>query len=425
MKSSAAATWLLAAALGGGPVPLWANGLRLASQDGFATARGEAFVATADNPSAIYYNPAGITQLTGHYLRGGVYGIYFDSTFTPPGGRPNSGTTYHSQDQQAAAPALFYAYSPQGRWWSLGLGAYAPYGGRISWPEETGFRTVALSSALTYLTLNPVVALKLGPQLALGAGLMVNVADLELEQGLRPAYLPPNTNFFRFKGDGLSVGYNLGLLWQPHPKVSLGACFRSHARVILDGRTEFEQFTLGVPFTRRAAEAEFEFPLTAVFGISYRPTAKWNLEFNADYTQWSSFDATTIYQQGQLPLGWPQKPVVTLTWAPSWIYAVGGTRYFDSGWHVSAGYAFNQNSVPDAHYTPLAADLDRHFLCAGLGWKGRRFELDLAYQFGYGPAHTVTGSRPPSLSGVFAGQNADGTYRFTSHAVMFSAGWRF
>jgi long-subunit fatty acid transport protein len=55
-----------------------ANGFGLADQDAFATARGEAFVATADNPSAIYYNPAGITQLEGNDLRGGIYGIYYD-----------------------------------------------------------------------------------------------------------------------------------------------------------------------------------------------------------------------------------------------------------------------------------------------------------------------------------------------------------
>ena len=61
-----------------------ANGFRLADQDAFATARGEAFVATADNPSAIYYNPAGIAQLKGNNLRGGVYGIYLDPSFTPP-----------------------------------------------------------------------------------------------------------------------------------------------------------------------------------------------------------------------------------------------------------------------------------------------------------------------------------------------------
>jgi long-chain fatty acid transport protein len=43
----------------------FADGFRLPDQDAFATARGEAFAATADNASAIYYNPAGITQLEG------------------------------------------------------------------------------------------------------------------------------------------------------------------------------------------------------------------------------------------------------------------------------------------------------------------------------------------------------------------------
>src|SRR5271166_2905299 len=67
-----------------------AGGFRLPDQDAFATARGEAFVATADNPSAIYYNPAGITQLEGSNVRGGVYGIYLD-----PGYRnPTSGQSY-------------------------------------------------------------------------------------------------------------------------------------------------------------------------------------------------------------------------------------------------------------------------------------------------------------------------------------------
>ena len=48
---------------------LFANGFRLPDQDAFATARGEAFAATADNASAIYYNPAGISQLEGFNFR--------------------------------------------------------------------------------------------------------------------------------------------------------------------------------------------------------------------------------------------------------------------------------------------------------------------------------------------------------------------
>ncbi|MCX6925129.1 MAG: hypothetical protein NT154_18235 [Verrucomicrobia bacterium] len=59
------------------------------NQDAFAIGRGNAFVATADNPSAIYYNPAGITQLqeqnihAGSLFYLGIYEVgvtrYFDS----------------------------------------------------------------------------------------------------------------------------------------------------------------------------------------------------------------------------------------------------------------------------------------------------------------------------------------------------------
>ena len=41
---------LLMAAVGVSTLNVSANGFRLADQDAFATARGEAFVATADNP---------------------------------------------------------------------------------------------------------------------------------------------------------------------------------------------------------------------------------------------------------------------------------------------------------------------------------------------------------------------------------------
>jgi long-chain fatty acid transport protein len=73
IHSCSALTIISATFLGGSALTLLATGIRLPDQDAFATARGEAFVATADNPSAIYYNPAGLTQLEGQDLRGGVY----------------------------------------------------------------------------------------------------------------------------------------------------------------------------------------------------------------------------------------------------------------------------------------------------------------------------------------------------------------
>ena len=55
---------------------------------------------------------------------------------------------------------------------------------------------------------------------------------------------------------------------------------------------------------------EDDIPLKVISGISYRPTPKWNFEFNADYTDWRSQDHLTIQQagpQGQsifVPLQW-------------------------------------------------------------------------------------------------------------------------
>ncbi len=140
-----------------------ANGFGLASQDAFASARGEAFAATADNASAIYYNPAGITQLPGGNFRGGVYGIYVDPSYSPPSGRYDSGTTYHSSDHLAAAPQLFCTYTPKDWPVSFGLGVYAPFGGSMNWPSDASINTVATQGKLTYLTANPVVAVKLAP----------------------------------------------------------------------------------------------------------------------------------------------------------------------------------------------------------------------------------------------------------------------
>jgi long-chain fatty acid transport protein len=403
-----------------------ANGFRLPNQDAFATARGEAFVATADNPSAIYYNPAGITQLEGNDLRGGVYGIYLDSSFSPPSSAPNHGHTYNNQDDYAAVPQIFYTYTPTNLPVSFGLGVYAPFGGKSSWPQDTGFRSVAIGGSLTYVTFNPVVAVKLPLNFSIGGGVMVNYANMEMSQGLRPTQMPL-TNFFRFTGDGWSVGYNLGLLWQPHEKVSIGASFRSSATVTLDGSTEYERQPF-ISETHRPAQTDFQFPWTVVCGLSYRPTPKWNIEFDADYTDWSSFGSNHIHQAGQPP-PFPMQPdgnvSLILNWQPSWMYEFGVTRYFDNGWHASAGFVYSENSVPNAYYTPIVADMDRYFFSAGTGYKGKHFNFDIAYQFGYGPTHTVTGSQPSSIPAQSTGQTANGNYDFISHAVFVSAGWRF
>ena len=205
----------------------------LPDQDAFAIGRGMAVVATADNPSAIYYNPAGITQLEGNNLRAGIYAIDLDPSYKSP----ISGQTFDNQLKYHAIPQFYYTYGRKDWPVSFGLGLYSPFGLGVIWPQETGFRTVATEGKLFAETINPVVAIKLFPSLSIGGGVMVNYAKIKLMQGVTPS----GDDSFEFDGDGWNVGYNLGVLWQPYEKISFGATFSRDARRIDRHDHEFER----------------------------------------------------------------------------------------------------------------------------------------------------------------------------------------
>lgn len=396
----------LAAAMIAAPAgSVLASGFRLPDQDAFATARGEAFAATADNPSAIYYNPAGITQLPGHQVRGGVYGLKLDITYESPEGKE-----YKNGEQLHAVPQLFYTYSPEKLPLSFGLGVYSPYGLSSEWSDDTGFRTVSTQGRLTYFTINPVMAWKISPEVSMAGGLTVNYADINLQQGFATP-LPGYGDNYQFKGNAVALGFNAGLLWKPSTYLQFGLTYRSATTMDFDGSTDLSSPSFNA---NQDASAEFKFPSSIVFGVSWRPTPRWNLEFNIDWTDWNRLDSVTIHQS---PL--PDSTLV-LNWESSFYYEFGVTRYLNHGWSVSAGYIFNENSVPSANYQPLVADQNRHFLSAGVGYQHGRMGIDLAYQFGYGPTRTVEGSATSPL-----GQSADGKYTFLSNALLISMGWRF
>ena len=397
-----------------------AGGFDLPDQDAFAVARGLAVVATADNPSAIFYNPAGLTQLTGNHLEAGFYGIYLDPQYTPPGG----GNTFHNQDPFGGIPQLYYVHGNEKQTFSYGLGIYAPSGLNVRWQDNTGFRTLGTQGSLEQIAINPVVAFRLLDTLSIGAGLSANYANLDLRQGILWPGQPYDQ--FRFQGEGWGLAGNVGLLWQPVEKLSFGASLHTGMKINLEGYTSAYN-NVAIPAynypafaTSTSAKADFQFPLKAEAGVSYRPTPKWNLEFDVDYTDWNSMGTVTIQQAHAFPPLFPQNIPLPLQWESSMYYELGATRYFDNGWYVSGGYIFNQNAVPSAHYNTVVADEDRHFFSLGVGRKGKQFDFDVAYQFGYGPDRTVSGSTPAA-----SGQTADGTYGFISHAVSVSVGWHF
>jgi long-subunit fatty acid transport protein len=72
-------------------------------------------------------------------VRVGAYGLYFNPTFEAPSGRANAGKTYEIEEKDALAPQLYCTYRIPETPVSFGLGAYAPHGAGVAWPQDTGF----------------------------------------------------------------------------------------------------------------------------------------------------------------------------------------------------------------------------------------------------------------------------------------------
>jgi long-chain fatty acid transport protein len=391
------------------PAQSFALGIRATDQDPAAIARGRAFTATADNPSAIYYNPAGITQLPGSQLRVGAYAISLKSHYVDA-----NKVESETKDMIAPLPEIYFTQTLKdpSMPFSYGIGIYTPYGLVNEWPDNPTFR--AMRGRITYLTVNPVAAWKLDEGLSFAAGATLNYADTRFKQTILARSLFSPGGELEFHGDDFDLGFNLGVLWQPHKKHSFGVTYRSATTMNFSGEARTGGADLaGIPSGTQTANAELNFPQFVILGYSFRPTPLWNLEINIDWTDWDSVNSFTLQQA-------TGSTAIPLNWQSSFIYELGVTRFLDAHWQISAGYAYTENSVPASNFMPLVPDEDFHFFGLGAGWKNERWSWDLAYQFGYAGKRTVSGS----TLAFPIGASANGTYDFISHAVSFSLGYK-
>ena len=389
----AASCGVLAAAL---PPEAHALGVRIPNQDPTAIARGNAFVATADNPSAIYYNPAGITQLEGHNIQ--VGSLFYLNIFTDY--ESPSGARVENNPEVIPVPEIHYVYSPSNSPFSLGLGVYAPFGLSMEWPDNAPFATSSIEAKLTYVTANPVVAVQLHRTLSAAIGPTFSASELKLRQAV--GVVPGDR--LKFEGDDIGYGFTAGLLWQPYQEWSFGLTYKSKVKINYDGT-----YTLSPtpPFNgKNNSSAPFDFPQIITGGISFRPTPNWNIEVDVDWTDWNSVDRLAIK-------GLPSRP---LDWNPSFFYEFGVTRYLKNGYYLSAGYFFSEQTTSERYFTPAVPDTDLHVGSLGVGYHGRHWQWAAAGQIIAGDWRTINDNVNPTVNG---------RYRLWTPTLSLSVGYRF
>ena len=375
---------------------LGAVGYRLPNQDPEAIARGDAFAATADNPSAIYYNPAGITQLEGQQISIGIYAVSAGQTYTSP-----SGVQTKADSSLQPVPQFYYTCTLTNVPISFGLGVYVPYGLSLDWGDNTQFNSLGESGKILYLCINPVVAWRVNQTLSIGIGPTINYSQANLDRaiGLSPG------DQFRINGDGTAFGFNAGILWQPHPMWSFGVNYRSATTVDYQGTSRAYPY-----FPRVSSSASIKYPQFVIGGISFRPTTNWNFEFDLDWTEWSSVQQIVFKNTsfGNVPL--------ILDYNSSFIYEFGVTRQLGSGYFASVGYVYSENSSPSQSFSPLVPDANLQLGSIGFGHHGQRWDWAIAYHFAYNGGRTISNDSNPQ---------ADGTYKTFNNAFNVSTTFKF
>jgi len=357
-------------------------GVRIPNQDPTAIARGNAFAATADNPSAIYYNPAGITQMSGHNVQAGaLFYLGIDAQYRSP-----TGQHVENDSEVVTVPHLHYVYNPTNLPVSFGLGVYAPFGLEMDWPRDAPFATGGRRGELLYLTINPVVAWQVHPTLSVAGGPTINYSDVDLRQQATP--LIPGSEF-KFNGDDTTYGFTAGARWQPHQQWAFGVSYRSAQKTEYEGKAQFDPSAiLGPSFS---TTAHLDFPQTIIGGVSYRPTTNWNVEVNIDWADWSTTDNLVVDGVASLPLNWHS----------SFFYEAGVTRYLSDSYYVSLGYFFSENSTSEHNYTPTVPDTELHVGSLGVGRRGEYWSWAVAGQIIAGPWYEVRDNVNPTVNGDY------------------------
>src|SRR5688572_1387738 len=142
----------------------FAGGYAIPPQTAKAESMGGAATAGVDDPSAVYVNPAALTQIDGNQIMAGVTYINTVSSVR------NSGATSRNIHDDDFVPNLFANYHIPNSKISLGIGSYTPFGLATSYKPESFTRYAALRSELRTIFVTPTVAWEPLPYLSVGGG---------------------------------------------------------------------------------------------------------------------------------------------------------------------------------------------------------------------------------------------------------------
>ncbi|MFH1282107.1 MAG: OmpP1/FadL family transporter [bacterium] len=351
-----------------------------------ALGMGNVFVAQADDPAAVYFNPAGLTQLDGIQLSLGTALLLPSFDYTSPLGVKDSA------DSETFVVPNFYASWKINESWSAGLGYYMNFGLATHWKDTSGVRYLATDSEMTLYTLAPCAAYKVSDKLSLGLGIEYNMlTDITLQKMVYTGSSPEGKS--ELSGDGDGIGGYLGIMYEIYENHTAGLTYRTSSKIDIDGDVKITNlaglYTIPVPSGygfpvnySTTAQTDITLPPRLLLGYAWQCTEKVVVELDYEWTGWSTYNEidikyaeTDLTRSAVLNTGNPEKK----NWQD--VSSVGlGTQYsLNDEWDIRCGWFYFESPVTQEYLNPSIPDSSKNGIALGAGYKIKDVVIDLAY----------------------------------------------
>ena len=409
-----------------------AGGYMIPHQTARGLALSNAMTGGVDDPSAVYYNPAALSEVKGdNLLASGSYVNAVNSV-------ENGGRRSRNKHDDNFLASFFGNYHIPGTDFTLGIGTYAPFGLATEYGKDAFTRFAAINTELKTIYVTPALSWHPSNYFSVGAGLSFVHASGVFSRALCLDPISGCTQPLGLEGtvritDTVDAfAYNLAFLVKPTDNLKFGFSYRSR----VDLRFDNADAKFGGSFSTPTVNANVSpLPLPPIInaGLFWQITPSWGAEFVYEYARWSEFRNFTVTLSPIpifLPLGAPipgfQLPQ---DWKNTSTLRLGSYYALNKNWELRGGMAVEETPIPSKTLNPAVPGADLLTLNAGIGYKWEKISVDLGYMAVFYKTRRVTNNEleglPATAPLFYAGAPGKDKYETFNNFVTLSIGYRF
>jgi long-chain fatty acid transport protein len=400
-----------------------AGGFAVREQSSWGQGASFAGVAAGGSSSAMFWNPATMTQIPGLQSNSVWSGIIpyasnspnvAASTFGPLGGTGDTATN-------ALVPGGYYTWQFKPDMW-LGLSITAPFGLSVKLPGSwAGSNYAADSSYLKTYNFTPSFAYRINDTISVGVGVQIQYAKVDLKRCVfapcgyplqAPPYPTANAPLAELKGDDWGYGFTAGITWTPTPTTTIGIGYRSGINQKIDGTLDIHRVA------SFDVNATVNLPDTVSAGLRQRLTPQWTALATVEWANWSRIGTVTVS-------GAPKPNILPFQYEDGWFFSLGAEYMWNKQLTLRGGVGFEKSPVTDDVRMPLVPDNDRTWLSVGATYQWNdRILLDFAYSHVFVKSTSINITEA-SGNPWFATAGVDYVGDVSSHVDIVSVGFHY